>query len=1036
MEKEKVVEKFLAFLEDFYKDKILVAVTEGKSSIEIDFRDLEKYDIELADYFLENPEEVLTQVESSLSELDPILAEKRFHLRFFNLPEDRNIRIRNLRAEHIGKLLVVDGIVKRASEVRPEVYEITFQCPACGELITVKQDARSLKPPDVCPNCGNKKGFRQASEKFYDTRWIVIEEPFEITSGERPSDLIVYLKEDLVTPKMQYRTDPGNRIKVTGILKQLPRRVKGSISKQMEIYMDAIYIESVETEWEEIEISEEDEKKIIELAKDPQIYEKLVASIAPAIYGLDDIKLAIALQLFGGEEHIQKDKSRVRGEIHILLIGDPSCIVGDERVVLSNGEIVRIEKLGTHHLQQINVPLYLAEGYKRGIAKVFHKYEFQPVIEIITESGKSIKGTFNQPLLVKENVKNEFGKQRSKVWKRLDEIKIGDEVRVINWIPCKIKKYVETGWEEKEVGIKKIKVPKVLDEKLAAILGYLLADGYVRKYRVGCVFNYNELDLLPKFKQMFFEVFGIEPKYYYKKEKGGTNVEIVFNSVALADTLLFLKEKRIPDIIFRSKNSVVASFLSWLYDGDGSVISYGRGKNGILYKSKEIELLRDIQMLLLRFGIHARIYGNNLMIRQADSIERFSKYIGFNSEKKKKKLQELLEKVKNYKKRRHRKRWEKVVKIIYHPPETVYDIEVPIHHKFVANGIVCHNTAKSQLMKVASTLIPRARYVSGKGITGVGITATVTRDEELFGGWVLEAGALVLCNKSLLAIDEFEKIDKQDMVALHEAMELGQISIAKANIVATLPARTSILAGGNPKFGRFDPYLPIKEQIEVPETILSRFDLKFALRDVPNPEIDEKILTHIIKARHLETEKVEPPIPADLFRKYVAYARKNCHPKITEEAAEEIKKFFLNLRSKYVEGAPVSITFRQYEALIRLAEASAKVQLREEVTREDALRAIKLMSASLRQLGFEPETGAIDIDRLEGARATAMQRSKIRTVVSIIEELEKVQGKEIPYDDVVKKAKASGIEDIEDILRKMQQEGIIYSPKPGFISRI
>jgi len=669
MEKEKVVEKFLAFLEDFYKDKILVAVTEGKSSIEIDFRDLEKYDIELADYFLENPEEVLIQVESSLSELDPILAEKRFHLRFFNLPEDRNIRIRNLRAEHIGKLLVVDGIVKRASEVRPEVYEITFQCPACGELITVKQDARSLKPPDVCPNCGNKKGFKQVSEKFYDTRWIVIEEPFEITSGERPSDLIVYLKEDLVTPKMQYRTDPGNRIKVTGILKQLPRRVKGSISKQMEIYMDAIHIESVETEWEEIEISEEDEKKIIELAKDPQIYEKLVASIAPAIYGLDDIKLAIALQLFGGEEHIQKDRSRVRGEIHILLIGDPS-------------------------------------------------------------------------------------------------------------------------------------------------------------------------------------------------------------------------------------------------------------------------------------------------------------------------------------------------------------------------------TAKSQLMKVASTLIPRARYVSGKGITGVGITATVTRDEELFGGWVLEAGALVLCNKSLLAIDEFEKIDKQDMVALHEAMELGQISIAKANIVATLPARTSILAGGNPKFGRFDPYLPIKEQIEVPETILSRFDLKFALRDVPNPEIDEKILTHIIKARHLETEKVEPPIPADLFRKYVAYARKNCHPKITEEAAEEIKKFFLNLRSKYVEGAPVSITFRQYEALIRLAEASAKVQLREEVTREDALRAIKLMSASLRQLGFEPETGAIDIDRLEGARATAMQRSKIRTVVSIIEELEKVQGKEIPYDDVVKKAKASGIEDIEDILRKMQQEGIIYSPKPGFISRI
>ena len=669
MEKDRFVEKFLTFLEDVCKEKILLALAEGKSSVEIDFRELEKYDVELADYFLENPEEVLNNVESSLGEIDPLLVEKRFHLRFFNLPEDRNIRIRNLRAEHIGKLLVVDGIVKRASEVRPEVYEITFQCPSCGEFIVVKQEARAIKSPEVCSNCGNKKGFKQISEKFYDTRWIVIEEPFEITSGERPSDLIVYLKEDLVSPKMQYKTDPGNRIKVTGILKQLPRKVKGSISRQMEIYMDAIHVESVETEWEEIEISEEDEKKIIELARDPQIYEKLVASIAPAIYGLDDIKLAIALQLFGGEEHIQKDRSRVRGEIHILLIGDPS-------------------------------------------------------------------------------------------------------------------------------------------------------------------------------------------------------------------------------------------------------------------------------------------------------------------------------------------------------------------------------TAKSQLMKVASTLIPRARYVSGKGITGVGITATVTRDEELFGGWVLEAGALVLCNKSLLAIDEFEKIDKQDMAALHEAMELGQISVAKANIVATLPARTSILAGGNPKFGRFDPYLPIKEQIEVPETILSRFDLKFALRDVPNPEIDEKILTHIIRARHLEREKVEPPIPPEIFRKYVAYARKNCHPKLSEEAAEEIKKFFLELRSRYVEGAPVSITFRQYEALIRLAEASAKVQLREEVTKEDALRAIRLMSISLRQLGFEFETGTIDIDRLEGARATAMQRSKIRTIITIIEEMEKIHGKEIPFDDVVKKAKASGIEDIEEILRKMQQEGIIYSPRPGFITRV
>ncbi|MEM5815864.1 MAG: minichromosome maintenance protein MCM, partial [Candidatus Aenigmatarchaeota archaeon] len=346
------------------------------------------------------------------------------------------------------------------------------------------------------------------------------------------------------------------------------------------------------------------------------------------------------------------------------------------------------------------------------------------------------------------------------------------------------------------------------------------------------------------------------------------------------------------------------------------------------------------------------------------------------------------------------------------------------------------STAKTSLMSVVVNLIPRARYVSGKGLTGVGLTATVTRDEELFGGWVLEAGALVLCNKSLLAIDEFEKIDKQDMIVLHEAMESGRISIAKANIVATLPAKTSILAGGNPKFSRFDPYLPIREQLDVPETILSRFDLKFALRDVPNPEADEKLVNHILEVRHFGRKTIEAPIPPELFRKYVAYARKKCFPQLTEEAAEEIKKFYIDLRKKSASGGPIAITPRQYEALIRLSEASAKIQLREYVTKEDALRAIKLMSASLRQFGFEPETGEIDIDRAEGAKATAVQRSKIRTVLKIIEDMESLIGKELPTDEVVKKAKSAGIEDIEEIIRKLLQEGVLYSPRPGFISRV
>jgi replicative DNA helicase Mcm len=348
------------------------------------------------------------------------------------------------------------------------------------------------------------------------------------------------------------------------------------------------------------------------------------------------------------------------------------------------------------------------------------------------------------------------------------------------------------------------------------------------------------------------------------------------------------------------------------------------------------------------------------------------------------------------------------------------------------------STAKSVLMKVVSMLIPRGRYVSGKGVTAAGLTATVVKDEEFLGGWVLEAGALVMCNRSLCAIDEFEKVERTDQVALHEAMEQQTISIAKATIVATLPAQTSILAGGNPKLGRFDPYIPIKEQIDIPETLLSRFDLKFALRDIPNPELDAKIADHILKSRHYGEGEDEPVISAEVLKKYVAYARKNCHPKLSRDAGEAIKEFFVDLRSKVTsEEAAIPITLRQYEALIRLAEASAKIQLRNTVTKEDALRSINLMKASLREFGFEPETGKIDIDRLEG-RVTATERGKIRVMLDVIEELTKTLGKKMPKVEIVKLAKMRGLKDfdIEKMLNELKNSGDLFESSPGILEKI
>jgi len=332
--------------------------------------------------------------------------------------------------------------------------------------------------------------------------------------------------------------------------------------------------------------------------------------------------------------------------------------------------------------------------------------------------------------------------------------------------------------------------------------------------------------------------------------------------------------------------------------------------------------------------------------------------------------------------------------------------------------------------------MPRAKYVSGSGATAAGLVATVTRDEEFLGGWVLEAGAVVMANKSIVCIDEVEKVKKDDLIALHEAMEQGSISIAKASIVATLPAKTSVLAAGNPKYGRFDPYIPLKEQIDIPETLLTRFDLKFALRDIPSRDLDEKILAHIRNTRFLNTQQAySETIPVNLLRKYIAYARKNIFPKMTLEALKKLEDFFIETREKSKENSAISITLRQYEALIRLAQASAKVRLSEVVTEEDAERAIRLMKFSLKQFGFDPELGVIDIDKYEGG-ITASQRGKIRTVRMIIDELAKVFGNMISEEEIIKRAKEQGVDNAEEILNKMKLSGELFSHKPGFVGKV
>jgi len=348
-------------------------------------------------------------------------------------------------------------------------------------------------------------------------------------------------------------------------------------------------------------------------------------------------------------------------------------------------------------------------------------------------------------------------------------------------------------------------------------------------------------------------------------------------------------------------------------------------------------------------------------------------------------------------------------------------------------------TGKSQLVKSMSTVAPKARFVSGKGATGAGLTATVVKDE-ILRGWALEAGALVLANRGILCIDEIDKMSHEDRSAMHEAMEQQTISISKANVQAVLNCQTSILAAANPKLGRFDGFKSLPEQIDMPITLLSRFDLIFPFRDMPDKENDKSLAEFILKS-HQHVENYSPEIPLDLLRKYVSYARQNIKPQLSDESIEEIQSFFVNLRNKELSSTggprPVPLTPRQLEALIRLSEASAKVRLSKEVTLFDAKKAISLMKLYLSQLGMDPETNELDIDRVMSGTTTS-QRSKIYEVMDLLKQLEKSFGKDIPIEEIMNEAKNKKIDElkVEEIIEKMVRNGELFKPRHGIIRRI
>jgi replicative DNA helicase Mcm len=351
-------------------------------------------------------------------------------------------------------------------------------------------------------------------------------------------------------------------------------------------------------------------------------------------------------------------------------------------------------------------------------------------------------------------------------------------------------------------------------------------------------------------------------------------------------------------------------------------------------------------------------------------------------------------------------------------------------------------TAKSETIDEAYQLAPRSQIV-GERVTAAGMTASATRDD--FGGsqWSIKAGALVRANDGLCAIDEIDKISDDAVEALHNPMERQRVDASLADQDVSLPAHTAILAAGNPKYGRFDEYEPISDQIDFNGTLLSRFDLIFLLKDKVEAEHDaavgETITNSFIGSLEKEAtgetdrDRAQRNISSRIIRGYISRAREVVPTVENERVEEKVVAAYTNLRQQGdgdKDSNPVPVTARIQAGILRLAASSARARLSETIDMEDVERSIKLIRQSLEDVGIDPETGEFDADLVETGTSMS-QRERMKSIKRVIDEIDSDGDRNGANVEEIASEIDTSIKKINKSLEKLTHEGQVYTVQEG-----
>jgi replicative DNA helicase Mcm len=641
------------------------------------------------------------------------------------------------------------------------------------------------------------------------------------------------------------------------------------------------------------------------------------------------------------------------------------------------------------------------------------------------------------------------------------------------------------------------------DETLCKILGYHITDGCYelnRGKKTGIQFWNNDADLIADYKNSVEKYFNIKAGVTKRNNQYAVRVisakVVEFLNNLDKNLLEKCKIKKIPEKIMQYDKKSISLLLKSMFDGDGSVIHVKRNGCRINFVSENRELAEQVAELLLRFGISSSIYIDKNVYRVdicgEENLKKFGENIGFVSKKKENRLKDYLSRKKTIRSNtdiipnssktidkifnvlrinknkylpsqistKHNKNRINLGKLIEIAEKRIKDIKKGINEIESAQETLSIKKIKENL-EVSSMSIYKKLGLSSyqfskfekdkdslckyKNIMKSELISMLKIEEKISNLKKLTNG-MIRWSK----IKSVETVNNEDIPYVydvtinptHSFISNGMIlhnsvTISKATVQATLRAQTSVLAAANPKFGRFDPTQSIPKQVNLAPSLLSRFDAIFIMRDIPNKKTDESIAIHVLKEHKQETK--HDAIEKEILKKYISYSKQKFNPVLTDEAIEEMKHFYVNLRNQPIVGGgiskPIPIGARQLEALVRLAEAHARMRLSNEVKKIDAKAAIDLVNSYLLQVGYDDETKSFDIDKISGNSAS--QRGKIAIVRETIENLEKRLGKLIPLEELEKELKDKiKIEEIDEAVGKLLKSGDLFRPKKGYIQRM